>query len=77
MDKCESEVIAEDRAAQLTTRTIAAIFFGIGLAVAWWVWPAGAIDLPLSQITLGAFVRVLVSGVIALTFLWMAILLWI
>lgn len=54
---------------------IAAVLFGIGLAIAYWVWPDGITDIPLAQITFGGLLRAAASSVITLAGLYMAALL--
>lgn len=63
--------------AQATTRVIAVIFLGIGLAIAYWVWPTGATDLTLASMTFGTFLRAIGSGAIAIAFLIGFALLWV
>ena len=44
----------------------AVFVLAIGWVVAYWIWPKGITDLPLAAITLGALLRALAAGAIAL-----------
>ena len=63
--------------AQATTRVVAVVFLAIGLLAAYWVWPNGITDLTIASITLGALLRAVGSGVIALASCICAAMLWI
>lgn len=56
----------ENRYARLTVWLVSAVILALGLGAAYWIWPSGAIDLPLSAMTLGALLRVVGSIVVAL-----------
>lgn len=62
---------------QAITRKFAAILFGIGLSIAYWVWPDGITNLTLSQIRFGALLQAGASSAIALVALVIAFFLWI
>ena len=65
-----------NESAQATVRVLATVLLGIGLAAAYWVWPTGVTDLSLANVTFGAFLRAIASGVIAIIALIFAALLW-
>jgi hypothetical protein len=75
MEEPDNELVSNE-SAQARVRVMAAVLLGIGVAIAYWVWPAGITDLPLTQITFGSFIRVAASGAITLAALVMAALLW-
>jgi len=68
---------ATNEEAQRTTRIVAVIYFAIGLVIAYFVWPSGVTEVPLSSVTVGGWLRMLASGAITLAFLYGAGLLWI
>ena len=76
LDKPDAEFMSNENV-QKRVRVMAAVFLAIGWAISYWIWPSGVIDLPLVQITFGAFLRILASGASAFAFLVMAYLLWI
>ena len=74
IDQTERFVSNED--AQRTTRRIGFVLLSIAWAIAYWVWPAGVIDLPMSEFTLGGFLRVIASGGLTLAGIAMLAMLW-
>lgn len=76
MEKPDGEFVSNE-SAQASIRIMAAVLFGIGLVISYWVWPAGITNFPLAQINLGALLRAAASGAIALAALVMAALLWV
>ena len=69
------EALASTRQAEVVVWVMAAVLLGIGCAIAYWIWPPGIMDVPLASVTVGTFLRMLASGVIALIFLGVAVLL--
>lgn len=76
MGKSNNEFVSNE-SAQASVRVMAVILFCIGLAIAYWVWPAGITNIPLVQITFGALLWAAASAAITLATLIMAALLWI
>lgn len=68
---------ATNEEAQTVTRVIAVIFLGIGLAIAYWVWPTGATDLTLASMTFGTLLQAIGSAGIAFVFFIGFVLLWV
>jgi len=66
-----------NESAQTTVRLIALIPLFLGLAAAYWIWPAGIADVPLAAITIGVLFRVIASGVIAFFTLYVVAMLWV
>ena len=62
---------------EVTSRVTGAVILVIGWAVAYLIWPSGAIDMPLASVSVLEFLRMLASGAVALLALYGAILLWI
>jgi hypothetical protein len=58
----------------IIARIIGVFVFGLGLWIAFLVWPAGITDLPLGAITLGSLLWALLSVVIAVVFFVFALL---
>ena len=65
MDEPERKYVSNEEA-QRTTRAIAIALLVLGLAAAYWAWPAGITSLPLASVTFGALLRAIASGVISL-----------
>lgn len=76
MEKPEGDYRSNE-SVQAGVRKLAAILFGIGLAIAYWLWPDGITNLPLAQITFGTLLWAAASCATMLAALVMAILLWI
>ncbi len=76
MDEQDGKFTTNEQA-QSNVRVMAVVFLAIGLAAAYWVWPSGIADLTLSSITLGALLRAIASGVIALASCVVTVMLWI
>jgi len=72
----QPEEYTTNERAQATVRRVGLVFLAVALAFAYLVWPPGVIELPLSQITLGGFLRMLASvglvlaGIASLAMLW-------
>jgi hypothetical protein len=58
------------------SRTIGSIVLLIGLGIAYFVWPTGALDMALSALTLGALLRAVAAVVVGLAAAIVALLLW-
>ncbi len=65
----DEQVQANIRSEHATVRTVGAIVFSIGLAVAYWIWPSGITDLPLASISFGSLLRAMGAAVVAVAFL--------
>jgi hypothetical protein len=67
----EEQVQAEIKKTRLTGYVFAGFELAVGFGIAYWLWPTGIADVPLSSITLGALLRALgaiIVGLIALIF---------
>lgn len=76
MDEQDDKFTTNEQA-QGTTRAMAVVFFAIGLAASYWVWPNGITDLSLTSITFGALLRAIASGAIVLVSFVVTAMLWI
>ena len=47
----------------------AMLLLGTGGALAYLIWPHGITDVPLASVTIGAYLRLIASAVVALVFL--------
>jgi hypothetical protein len=73
MEKPDNKFVSND-SAPLAVWVVAAVLLAIGLAIAYWVWPAGITDLTLANITFGVFLRAAASGAIGLVALVMVVM---
>lgn len=65
-----------NESAQASVRVMATVLFGIGLVIAYGIWPTGVSDVPLANMTFGALLQAIASGAIAVIPLILAALLW-
>jgi len=72
----QPEQYRSNERAQASVRRIGLIFLAIALVFAYLVWPAGVTELPLSQITLGGYLRILASAGLALAGIASLAMLW-
>lgn len=75
MERPDPEFVSNE-SAQATTRVIAVIVFGVGLAIAYWIWPVGITGTQLAHVTFGDLLQAILSGVITLAAFVMAAMLW-
>ena len=54
MEESNGKFVSNEKV-QAGIRKMAVVLFSVGFAIAYWIWPAGITDIPLGQITLGAF----------------------
>ena len=75
MDEPDRKFVSNEKA-QAGVRVIATVLLAVGWAIAYWVWPSGITDLPLTAIKFGALLLAMASGVIAIVTTGIATLLW-
>lgn len=68
--------IVSNESAQASVRVMGTVLFGIGLAIAYWVWPTGITDVTLANIAFGRLLQAIASGGIVVITFYLAALLW-